>query len=106
MVLFPSLPCGGTRSSWKSALRVTLCVVGDVSFIAGNAAGIGRPPFSFEPVGARVRAPVLADLPALLPYSGDYEIWGGLVLDFLEPQARSIFAEFYDQEHVALGVSG
>ncbi len=43
---------------------------------------------------------------ALLPFSGDYEVWGGLVPDFLEPQARSIFADFHAREHVALGVSG
>jgi alpha-D-xyloside xylohydrolase len=42
----------------------------------------------------------------LLPYSGDYEVWGGLVPDFLDRRARSIFAEFHDREHVALGVSG
>jgi alpha-D-xyloside xylohydrolase len=43
---------------------------------------------------------------ALRPHSGDYEVWGGLVPDFLEPQARSIFSQFHDKEHVALGVSG
>lgn len=43
---------------------------------------------------------------ALLPLSGDYEVWGGLVPDFLEPQARAIFADFHGREHVALGVSG
>lgn len=43
---------------------------------------------------------------ALKPYSGDYEVWGGLVPDFLDPQARSIFADFHDREHIALGVSG
>lgn len=42
----------------------------------------------------------------LLPYSGDYEVWGGLVPDFLQPKARSIFADFHEREHIALGVSG
>ena len=42
----------------------------------------------------------------LLPYAGDYQVWGGLVPDFLKPEARSIFADFHDREHVALGVSG
>jgi alpha-D-xyloside xylohydrolase len=42
----------------------------------------------------------------LLPLSGDYEVWGGLVPDFLQPQARSIFAGFHEREHIALGVSG
>jgi alpha-D-xyloside xylohydrolase len=43
---------------------------------------------------------------ALLPESGDFEVWGGLVPDFLRPQARRIFADFHDKTHVALGVSG
>lgn len=43
---------------------------------------------------------------ALAPHSGDYEVWGGLTPDFLQPQARSIFADFHSREHVALGVSG
>ncbi|HVV73669.1 MAG TPA: TIM-barrel domain-containing protein, partial [Verrucomicrobiae bacterium] len=43
---------------------------------------------------------------ALLPLSGSYEVWGGLVPDFLQPQARSIFANFHAREHVALGVAG
>ena len=43
---------------------------------------------------------------ALRPHSGDYEVWGGIVPDFLDPQARSLFADFHQREHVALGVSG
>lgn len=43
---------------------------------------------------------------SLRPYSGDYEVWGGLVPDFLEAQARSIFADFHEREHIAVGVSG
>jgi len=43
---------------------------------------------------------------ALLPYSGNYEVWSGLVPDFLETQTRSVFAGFHEREHVALGVSG
>ena len=43
---------------------------------------------------------------ALSPLSGNYEVWGGLVPDFLQPQARSIFADFHAREHVALGVAG
>ncbi len=42
----------------------------------------------------------------LLPHSGDYEVWGGLVPDFLTPEARRIFADLHDKEHVALGISG
>lgn len=43
---------------------------------------------------------------ALLPRSGDYEVWGGLVPDFLDPEARRIFGELQAREHVSLGVSG
>jgi alpha-D-xyloside xylohydrolase len=43
---------------------------------------------------------------ALLPHAGDYEVWGGLVPDFLAPEARRIFADYHDAAHVALGVSG
>jgi alpha-D-xyloside xylohydrolase len=43
---------------------------------------------------------------ALRPNSGNYEVWNGLVPDFLSPRARQIFADFHDQEHVSIGVSG
>ena len=43
---------------------------------------------------------------ALSPYSGDYEVWGGLVPDLLMPEARQIMAEYFTREHVDLGVSG
>jgi alpha-D-xyloside xylohydrolase len=43
---------------------------------------------------------------SLLPHSGDYEVWGGIVPDFLTPEARKIFADFHEKEHVAIGVSG
>jgi alpha-D-xyloside xylohydrolase len=43
---------------------------------------------------------------ALVPHSGDYEVWGGLVPDFLDPEARRIFADYHAREHVAIGVSG
>jgi alpha-D-xyloside xylohydrolase len=42
----------------------------------------------------------------LIPYSGDYTVWQGLVPDFLNPKANQIFADFHEKEHVALGVSG
>jgi alpha-D-xyloside xylohydrolase len=42
----------------------------------------------------------------LRTHSGDYEVWGGLVPDFLDSNARKIFADFHEREHVALGVSG
>ncbi|MDP9348859.1 MAG: glycoside hydrolase family 31 protein, partial [Gemmatimonadota bacterium] len=42
----------------------------------------------------------------LLPHSGDYLVWDGVVPDFLTPQAKQIFAGFHEREHVALGVAG
>jgi alpha-D-xyloside xylohydrolase len=42
----------------------------------------------------------------LLPCSGDFEVWEGLVPDFLSPKARDIFADFHAQHHVSLGISG
>lgn len=42
----------------------------------------------------------------LLPFSGEYKVWGGLAPDFLSPDARRIFAEFHEREHVSRGVSG
>jgi alpha-D-xyloside xylohydrolase len=42
----------------------------------------------------------------LLPHSGNDEVWGGVVPDFLQPEARRTFADFHEKTHVALGVSG
>lgn len=42
----------------------------------------------------------------LLPYSGDYEVWDGVVPDFLGAQARSIFGDYHEKTLVAHGVSG
>src|SRR5450432_1599049 len=44
-------------------------------------------------------SPIYKDL---LPHSGDYEVWGGIVPDFLQPEARRIFAGFHEKTHVAL----
>ncbi len=43
---------------------------------------------------------------ALLPYSGDYQVWDGLVPDFLDDKARGVFGGYHDREFVAKGVSG
>ncbi len=43
---------------------------------------------------------------SLLPYAGDYQVWGGIVPDFLTPEARRIFGEHLWNECVSLGVSG
>lgn len=43
---------------------------------------------------------------SLLPWSGDYLVWKGLVPDFASPPARKIFAEHHDRLLVSQGVSG
>lgn len=43
---------------------------------------------------------------ALLPYSGDYTVWDGLVPDFLDEKARAVFGDYHERELVAKGVSG
>ncbi|HEX3024237.1 MAG TPA: TIM-barrel domain-containing protein [Chitinophagaceae bacterium] len=42
----------------------------------------------------------------LIPYSGDYIVWEGLVPDFVNKEAREIFGLLHKKEHVDLGVSG
>lgn len=42
----------------------------------------------------------------LLPWSGNYGVWGGLVPDFATKEGRQIFAEYHDANFTAKGVSG
>ena len=42
----------------------------------------------------------------LLPYSGNYTVWGGLVPDLLEDRAREIFGSHYRKTTVEPGISG
>ena len=48
-------------------------------------------------------SPIYKDL---LPYSGDYEVWDGLVPDFITIEGRKIYADYHKKAHVDLGVSG
>lgn len=43
---------------------------------------------------------------AILPYSGNYQVWNGLVPDFTLPEARTIFGGYHEQEFVKKGVTG
>lgn len=43
---------------------------------------------------------------AMKPYAGDYEVWGGLVPDFLTPEGKKIFADYHKKELVDIGISG
>jgi len=38
--------------------------------------------------------------------SGDYLVWGGLVVDFVDPEAVRLFANYHDAEFVGKGVRG
>lgn len=49
------------------------------------------------------KSPIYEDL---LPYSGDYEVWEGLVPDFITKEGRQIYADYHGKAHVDLGVSG
>lgn len=42
----------------------------------------------------------------LMEYSGDYEVWGGLVPDFNMPQARQILINHHGKELIDKGVAG
>ena len=42
----------------------------------------------------------------LRPRSGDFLVWGGLVVDFAEPEAFRIFADYHDREFVSQGIMG
>lgn len=42
----------------------------------------------------------------MLSHSGDYEVWEGLVPDFITSEGRAVFADFHRKAHVDLGVSG
>lgn len=43
---------------------------------------------------------------ALLPLSGDYEVWEGLVPDLALPEARQIFADHHTTEFIDQGIAG
>lgn len=42
----------------------------------------------------------------LYEHSGNYEVWDGLVPDFLDSEARNIFGGYHDREFVSKGVAG
>jgi alpha-D-xyloside xylohydrolase len=42
----------------------------------------------------------------LYPFSGNYEVWEGLVPDLTYPEARQIIQKEFTQQHVDLGTSG
>jgi len=43
---------------------------------------------------------------SLLPCSGDYGVWGGLVPDFAGEKARNVFGDYHGRTLVDIGISG
>ena len=43
---------------------------------------------------------------ALLPFSGDYEVWRGIVPDFATAEAREVFSAYHRDELVSHGIDG
>jgi len=43
---------------------------------------------------------------SLLPYSGNYGVWGGLVPDFAGEKARNVFGDYHGRTLVDIGISG
>jgi alpha-D-xyloside xylohydrolase len=48
-------------------------------------------------------SPIFSDL---LPHSGDYGVWGGLVPDFAAQPAREVFGAYHGKTLIDLGISG
>lgn len=42
----------------------------------------------------------------LLPYSGDYEVWNGLVPDFLTEEGQRLFIDYHKKTNTDIGISG
>ncbi len=42
----------------------------------------------------------------ILPYSGDYCVWEGLVPDFSIPEAREIFSSYHRENLISMGIDG
>ncbi|MCI8387923.1 MAG: glycoside hydrolase [Clostridiales bacterium] len=43
---------------------------------------------------------------ALKPHSGDYMVWGGVVPDFADPEAKRIFADYHRELLTSKGIDG
>lgn len=42
----------------------------------------------------------------LLPWSGDYEVWNGLVPDFLTEEAQRVFIDYHRKANTGIGIAG
>lgn len=42
----------------------------------------------------------------LKPFAGEYEVWKGLVPDFVLPEARRIYGDYHEREFIKKGVTG
>jgi alpha-D-xyloside xylohydrolase len=50
--------------------------------------------------------PVSPMYKSLLPWSGDFRVWGGLVPDFASSKARKIFTDYHEKILISKGVDG
>lgn len=50
--------------------------------------------------------PAAAIYQSLLPYSGNYEVWNGLVPDFATEKAKTIFGDWHIKQFIRNGISG
>lgn len=72
------------------------------SFIAG-AKQLGFRVNLWEHAFTHPSSPIFEDL---LPHSGDYGVWGGLVPDFAAQPARDIFGSYHGKNLIDAGISG
>jgi alpha-D-xyloside xylohydrolase len=103
------IPCDvlGLEPGWQTHAYASSFVWGagfrDPAALTGSLAAQGFRLNLWEHAFTHESSPIHAEL---APYSGDFEVFGGLTPDFLAPRARQIFADFQEREHVDKGVSG
>lgn len=75
----------------------------DPSSFVRDAADLGYKVNLWEHAFTHPASPLF---PTLLPHSGDFGVWGGLVPDFAGQPARQIFGDYHGTHFVDQGVSG
>jgi alpha-D-xyloside xylohydrolase len=103
------IPCDvlGLEDNWQSHIYSSSYVwSGRFPDPAGMMARLAEQHFRlnlWEQPFVHPSSPIYA---SLLPHCGDYEVWGGLVPDFLQAETRRTIAEYHDKALVATGVTG
>lgn len=103
-----SIPCDviGLESGWQSH-AYSCSFVWDRKFPdpAGMIQSLARQNYRVNVWTHAFTHPTSPIHAPLGQYSGDYEVWGGLVPDLLDERGRNVFADFHAKRHVALGVA-